>query len=170
MKKKKNKIKKRKIKTKVVRMNKPFKVKSNFKLKLKKTPLKQYKEQAHRVTYWTSLVVITTCNLLTAMFLVPFLMTLPKWYMYILITSIALVFGLLFNLIIRDIEIETSHHIVAVIFIPLITIINLFLMTTVANKLDTILNINIQHNPLIVSLLYAVIFLLPYAFSMRLKR
>jgi len=162
--------KKKSKKTKVVKMGKSFKVKSDFNVKLKKKPLKHYKQQANRVTYWIGLVVITTCNLLVAMFLVPFLMILSQWPMYLLVVSIALVFGLLFNLIIRDIDIERRHHILAVAFIPLITIINLFLMTVVANKLDALFNLNIQHSPTVISLLYAVVFLLPYTFGMKKRK
>lgn len=159
--------KKNKRKTRILKMNKPFKVKSDFKVKLKKKPLKQYKQNADEVTYWIALVVITTCNLIAAMFLMPFLLILEQLPMYVLVVAIALVFGLLFNMIIRDINVEKHHHVMAVIFIPVITVINIFLMTVIANKLDIILNLNIQHSPLIVSLLYAVVFLLPYAVSIR---
>ena len=159
---------KRKNKPKRVRKSKQ--IKNEFKVKLKTNPLKQYKQQANMVTYWTGLVVITTCNLFAGMFLIPFLLILPQWPMYLLVVSIALVFGLLFNLIIRDIDIEKHHHILAVTFIPIITIINLFLMTAVANKLDVILNLSVEHSPYVISLLYAVVFLLPYAFGMKIKK
>jgi len=43
------------------------------------------------------------------------------------------------------------------------------LMTVIANKMDIVLSLGIRHNPFVISLLYAVVFLLPYAWSMRKK-
>tara|TARA_Y100000294_G_C8540219_1_gene330848 strand:- start:27 stop:566 length:540 start_codon:yes stop_codon:yes gene_type:complete len=170
-KKRKNTKKKQIKKSKVIKKRtSKFKVKNDFKIKLKQNPLKQYKQQANMVTYWTGLVVITTCNLFAGMFLIPFLLILPQWPMYLLVVSIALIFGLLFNFIIRDIDVERHHHILAITFIPIITIINLFLMTAVANKLDIVLNLNVEHSPYVISLLYAIVFLLPYAFSIGRKK
>lgn len=173
MKTKKQPTKKTARKTKAVKMGKKFTVKDNFKVTLKEKPETQemqHVQQTNKVTYWIALAVITTCNLIAAIFLIPFLMMLPQWPMYLLVVAIAIVFGLLFNLIIRDISVGRKHQILALTFIPIVTVINLFLMALVANKLDDMLGLAVKHSPTVISLLYAVVFLLPYAFDLRKKR
>jgi hypothetical protein len=122
-----------------------------------------YTKKSNLLIYWVNLFVLTIGNFLIAFILIPFLLTLKGSGLYLIIVILGIVFGTLFSIMIRDIEmLETKHHIFATIYIPLISILTLYIMVTVANNLENILGMGVQHQPLPVSILYAVVFVLPY--------
>lgn len=125
-----------------------------------------FKQSSNRVLYWMSILVLITINILVSAVLIPFLVVLKGFALYLIIILIALVFGLVFNFLISDIEyLEKKHHVFAAILIPLIAVINLFLIVNVSNKLSSIFKINIQTNPITISIIYVIVFLLPYLLS-----
>jgi len=116
------------------------------------------------IVYWVVLLVTIVGNLILSIILIPFLLTLSHFQLYLIITIIAVTFGFLFDLLIRDIEnLEQKHYIMAGIFIPSLAIINVFFMVRFANYLTRIMRFsNIQHNPLIVGIVYTFAFIMPY--------
>ena len=72
----------------------------------------------------------------------------------------------MFNLLIADIDnIDTQHHVIAGVFIPAIAIINVFVMTNVANFMEAVLELrDVSHNPILISVIYVVFFIAPYVF------
>lgn len=125
-----------------------------------------FKKSSNRVLYWMSILFLVVINILISAVLIPLLIVLKGFYLYLVVILIALVLGLVFNFLIIDIEnLERKHHLFAAFFIPLIAIINLFLIVDVANKLSILLKINTHNNPLIISMIYVIVFLLPYLVS-----
>ena len=121
----------------------------------------------HRLIYWFSLLVLTICNLLVAVFLVPFLLALQGSFIYVIVGVLGLIFGLLFNNVIQNIEhLEIQHHIFAAIFIPIIAVINIFIMVTATNKIAGILQLTLRLHPLMLSSVYVSLFLLPYVITL----
>ena len=120
-----------------------------------------------RLLYWTALLVLMVCNLLITVFLVPFLLVLGGTLIYIIIAVIGFVFGLFFNLLLRDIEnLEAHHHLFATIFIPLLSLLNIALMTTASARIAEIINVSFKLNPAIMSVFYVSAFMLPYLYGM----
>ena len=120
--------------------------------------------QFSRLLYWMSLLVLTVCNFLIAVVLVPFILMLSSTQVYFAVGLLALVFGLLFNFLIRDIEhLEPEHHGFALLFIPIVSLVNLYLMLTVAGKLANALHIvHPNHSMLRISLVYLIVFVIPF--------
>ncbi len=114
-----------------------------------------------KAVYWVSLVVAIIGNLLVAVAIAPVLITVTSFYIYLIIAMIALSFGLLFELIIRDIEnLGKVHHLIISLIIPLFAVINFFIIVMVINNL----NIISRFSPTGMGLTYAVAFLLPYLY------
>ncbi|MBW2999066.1 chloride channel protein [Candidatus Woesearchaeota archaeon] len=126
-------------------------------------------QQMSPITYWTMLIVAIIGNLIISMVLIPFLIVLPNFKLYVIIGVIGFAFGALFNLLLRSIEnIDYKHHIVAGIFIPAIAVVNIYVITTLANSLSFsiekgLIRTTLFHqNPILVSLIYVGAFVLPY--------
>lgn len=133
----------------------------------KRTKHIKYNVNMSFIVYWTVLLVLTIANFLVSVMLVPFLLVMKPFLVELIVAVMGLIFGLLFNMVIRDIEhIETKHHLAAAIFIPAVAIINIFVVVNVANAIATRIKIPMQQNPVFVSLIYVVMFLLPYGFGM----
>jgi hypothetical protein len=117
----------------------------------------------HPILYWVGLVIAIIGNLLIAVTLIPFLMILNSLQLYIILGIVGAVFGGMFNVILKDIEhIDQSHHIVAGAFIPAIALITVYIMVTVANKFNTVINNPNPHNAILLSIVYLVCFSAPY--------
>jgi ABC-type Fe3+-siderophore transport system permease subunit len=116
-----------------------------------------------RRIYWVLLVIIVTANFAVSVALIPILVTLKGMFLYFIIITLGIVFGLLFELVIRSIEhLEKKHHFALTILIPLISLINLFVISNISNNLIINLNLDNLHNSMIIAFVYAVSFVLPY--------
>lgn len=115
--------------------------------------------------YWGVLIVAIIGNLILSIILIPFMLVLKHFILYIIIILIAFIFGLFFDLLLREIEqIDYKHHIIAGLFIPALAIINVFYMTRFSNYLTETIQLNNIHNPLIVGCVYTIAFITPYLF------
>jgi hypothetical protein len=120
-----------------------------------------------KILYWMALILVIIGNLLLSVVLVPFLLVLSSWLLYVMVGCVALVWGLLFSIIINDIEeLDVQHHIIAGIFIPFIAIFNVYMMVNLSNSVKKILQISqIQQSPWLVGIVYVAFFMLPYFFT-----
>lgn len=115
--------------------------------------------------YWSALGIAIAGNFIISLVLIPILLTLNKLKLYIVIITLGISFGLLFELLIRSIwNLKKHHHQGISYFIPAVAIINIFIITLYTNDLNTRLLFNNSHNPFVVSLVYAFFFILPYLF------
>ncbi len=124
---------------------------------------KNYTTETNRILYWMSLLVLTISNFVISIVLIPFLLTINNYFLYIIIILLGIIFGSLFELLIEDIEhLNKKHHAIALIFIPAIAIINIFVTVNIANNINQFLKFNIIHEPIIISAIYVISFLTPY--------
>ena len=126
----------------------------------------------NRILYWTVIFVIIIGNFMISLMLVPFLLVFNKLAMDVLVVVVGFAFGALFNLLILDIEqVSKRHHLIAAIIIPVLALINISVMTTIANALNEVLRTStIRESPITVSVLYVVAFMLPYLWSVFVKK
>jgi len=116
--------------------------------------------------YWFVLLIAIFGNLVVSVALVPFLLELTNVMLYVVIVLLALAFGALFDLLIRDIEaLEKKHIVVAGVFIPLLAVVNIFYVTKFANFISGKWELGVSHNPLLIAVLYVGAFVLPHVLS-----
>jgi len=114
--------------------------------------------------YWISLIVAIIGNIIISISLIPFLLALRSFQLYLIIITMGIAFGLLFELLIRTIEhLETKHHLFLSIIIPIIAVINIIAIVLFSNRLEEAINIQNPHNPVLIGVVYAVAFMLPYS-------
>lgn len=118
-----------------------------------------------RSVYWIALILAIIGNFIISVALIPFLMALKSIQLFSVIVVLGFSFGLLFELLIRSIEhLEAKHHIFLSILIPVVAIINVFIITLVSNNIEKIFKIDNPQNPYIVGIVYAIAFILPFVF------
>ena len=117
-----------------------------------------------KITFWSALVVIIFANLLVTLVLIPFLIVLNKWVLYLTVIILAGVVGFLYNFLITDIgHLEKKHHLSAAIIVPILALSNMVVMVLVSNKFITDLKIQFpSHNPWIIGIVFALAFITPY--------
>ena len=130
----------------------------------------RYSKQAARILYWLVLLMLTICNFLIFIILIPFILILKSTHLFLIIGAIGLVFGLIFNFLINDIEhLEPKHHRFAAAFIPIIAIINIFMLISIERFISGVYpysNMDIFY----ASLIYVIMFMLPYVLGVLKKK
>lgn len=113
--------------------------------------------------YWILLVIIIVANFAISVALLPILISLRGVFLYFIIILLGVVFGLLFELVIRSIEhLEKGHHLFLAILIPLIALVNVFIISRISNDLSIDLGLKNIQVPVSIGLVYAISFVLPY--------
>ena len=115
------------------------------------------------LVFWSALVVIIFANVVVSFVLVPFLVVFDMWVLYTIIILLAGVVGFLYHFLISDIgHLETKHHILASIIVPVLALANMIVVVVVSNRCIEGVEIkNIPHNPYIIAIVFAVAFILP---------
>ena len=115
------------------------------------------------IIYWAVLIVAIIGNFILAFIFIPFMMMLNQNQLMIMFGVSGLIFGAMFNVLLKDIEkIDYQHHVMAGIFIPAIAAITVFVMVSIANNFSKLIDINVIQNPILISVVYVIAFSLPY--------
>jgi len=127
-----------------------------------KTPILKFFDS---LVYWTALGIAILGNFVLSIVLIPFLLILSGLSLYFALLLIGLAFGALLDFLLRIIERIGRQDIIAEIFIPAIALINVYIMTNLANVLALKIQLPLGvHNPLLVSVTYVIAFTLPHFF------
>jgi hypothetical protein len=121
----------------------------------------------NRTLYWMTFFVIVIGNFLVSLTLIPVMLVVNKLGLDLIIIFLGLAIGLLFNLLITDIEhVDPRQHIIIGVAIPVIAILNFFFIVYVTDWLNRILKISIvRPAPYTITLLYVAAFLAPFIIS-----
>jgi hypothetical protein len=120
-----------------------------------------------QTAFWVALLVAVTGNFILSVVLVPFLLMLHGFGLYITVFLIGLTFGAVFTVLIRYIEeLGEGQHILAGAFIPALALINMYMIAHFSNKLELLLVLSTPpHSPVGISITYVIAFVLPYLFK-----
>ncbi|MFC1768921.1 hypothetical protein ACFLZX_04115 [Nanoarchaeota archaeon] len=143
-------------------------VKIILRAKEKRTSFVRFLDQ---IVYLSVFIVALIINFVISIVLVPILVVFHGFWLYVMIAILAFSFGLLFEVLIRDIEnLEIRHHVLNIIAIPSIAVINLLIIGAIAVFTRDTLLLNLPHHPLVEGLVYAVFFILPYLYRQFFKK
>lgn len=116
-----------------------------------------------RVVFWTSIIVVALANIISAAILIPIIAAISGWSFYIILSTLAVVMGFLYNLLLIDIaHLERSHHLFARVIIPVIAAVNVGALVSIANIFASALSLGEIRNPFAIGIVYGFAFILPY--------
>ena len=124
----------------------------------------RYDVHFSRIVFWSAIIVIVFANIIVAGVLIPFLIALNQAVLYAAVIILAGTIGFLYNFLITDIgHLERKHHLWAGILVPLLALGNIMVVVIFSNKVIQDAQIpNVQHDPYIIGIIFAVAFILPY--------
>ena len=113
--------------------------------------------------FWCAVFVVFLGNVLASFVLIPFLIALESWILYMVVALLAIMTGAIYTFLITDIGLlERKHHLVASVMIPLLGLGNMVVVALAANRLIAKLPVATQqHNPLLLGIVFGMAFLLP---------
>lgn len=139
-------------------------------LEHKKEKYIYYAKKSSRTIYWLVLLVMGIANFLIFVALIPFMLIINTNQLLVVIGAIGLLFGLIFNYLVKDIEhLQPKHHIFAAVLIPVLSIINIVILINIGVFMKGIYA-NADREILFSSAAYVVLFATPYLTSVILDR
>ncbi len=126
-----------------------------------------------RILFWGILFLMAVGNALVAFVLIPMLLVFNKLIMNIFVIVVGFSIGLLFNFLIWDIEehLTKKHHLIAAFSIPILALFNLYFIVKASNAINILFDISeVKGDPLTVSALYVIAFLIPYLWTLFVKK
>lgn len=121
-----------------------------------------------KIVFWSALLVIVLGNMALSLVLVPFLLIFKTWLLHTLVVILALMMGTIYSFLITDIGyLETKHHVLASILVPVIALVNLVAVVIASNSFARdisagIADIRQPHNQWLVAAIFVVAFILPF--------
>ncbi len=113
-----------------------------------------------KAVYWLSLLLAIIGNFVISLALIPELLVLEGLQLYLITATLGVSFGMLFELLVRTIEnLKARHHLLLSIIIPLLAVINFVIVSI---NMKRLVGIDNPQNPVIVGIVYALSFILPY--------
>jgi len=109
-------------------------------------------------------------NIAVSFFFVPLLIVLDSSALFLLlIIFTALTMGITFVALVEGTEnLEKKHHMFFATIVPITALLNFYLVVVSANKVvDQLAVPKIHQDPLVISIIYTVTFLLPYLYTLK---
>lgn len=120
--------------------------------------------------YWIGLLIAVAGNFIISIVLLPFLVIMKESYLYVSLALLGLAFGALLHILLREIEhLQHKHHIIAEMFIPSIALLNVYIVTKLANRISATMQLQTAHEPGIVALVYVIAFFSPHVYFLLRK-
>lgn len=120
--------------------------------------------------YWIALILMIIGSVVLSIVMIPTFIALSAFALYLIIIVISYAFGTMFSILINEIEAIQGKRIVAQLFIPALALINMYYITRVTNMFSIAMNIKNNHNPFLMSIIYAFFFIAPYFINLFTKK
>ncbi len=124
-----------------------------------------------KTVFGVALFVLVVLNIISAILLLPFLFTLQGGIVNVIIAIVGMVFGIIFTILIADIDrLNRAHHRAFLITFIVSGIINFAIITKFVQDISAKTTLPIIHNAYILGGTYIVTFLVPYGIYMIFER
>jgi hypothetical protein len=135
---------------------------------LKRSPLLRFLDA---YIFWFVVSGAILVNFSVGLVLVPFLLALSRTQLFFVVLLIGLCFGFLFENLLSHFEGLSHHHYIALVgVVPAIAALSMFVFSELANFLILLLGLpNLQHNSLLIGLVYGLSFIAPFAVKRSLR-
>jgi len=113
--------------------------------------------------YWALLVIIVVASIVCSIFLTPFLFAVKNYFVLIMTSIVGLIFGVMFSIIIVDIEkIDTRHNKNLLSTFVLCGMINFCLIILFANSFMINTRLTMSYNIFLIAGIYLFSYLVPH--------
>lgn len=118
------------------------------------------------IVHWILLLIILFGNIILNVFIILISGLLSAPLFYTIVVLIAILFGILIEIPLRDIEkIDKNKHFISRIVLPLLALVNIYILIGIKNTIENISETVFEFNIVMIGLLYGICFLLPHLVS-----
>lgn len=114
------------------------------------------------VLYWLIVLSLIVLNTLSVIVIPLLQLSASSEKVFVVVAVLGLFFGYVTHRLVNLVDnLEPAHHFFARLLVPAAAILNLFVVSSAANRVAAALQLGFIHNPVYVSLAYGVAFVLP---------
>ncbi len=114
------------------------------------------------VLYWLIVLALVVLNTLSVIAIPLLQLSASTGKVLVVVAVLGLFFGYVTHRLVNLVDnLEPTHHFFARLLVPAAAILNLFVVSSAANRMSEALHIGFIHNPVHVSLAYGLAFVLP---------
>jgi hypothetical protein len=120
-----------------------------------------------QVVHWMVILLILFGNTLISIFIVFISGILSPFFFYGVTAIAAVCFGLLIEIPIKDMEkLDKNKHFLSRLALPLLALVNIYILIGVKSVIDYYSKVRFEFNPLVVGIIYGILFLLPHTITL----
>ncbi len=121
-----------------------------------------------RRVFLSSLFLVLFGTMVVAFLLIPLLIFLESFLIYIFITMLSLSLGFMYNLLINEIGfLKKKHHLLSVISLFILSLSSMFLLVSKVNQFISKNSFgNLSYEPFLISIIFSFSFITPYIISL----
>ena len=113
--------------------------------------------------YWALLFLLLLGNIICSIFLIPFIFAIKNFFAIIMVAIIGFIFGMIFSILISDIErTEYKNRDKHILTLIISGVINVGLIINFTKDFSTRSNLKLIYDPYYVSIVYLIAFLIPH--------
>ncbi len=115
-----------------------------------------------QVLYWLIVLALIVLNMLSVLVIPVLQISSGSQNVLVVVAVLGLFFGYVTHRLVNLVDnLEPAHHFFARLLVPAAAILNLFIVSSAANRLSAALHLGFTHNPIYISVAYGVAFVVP---------
>lgn len=141
-------------------------------LDLGKLEKKYKKPPQSNFFYYLSLLFAVLILFCISLILLPILLVMHSFPLYIILIFLGIMFGLIVDFVIfHNKSLKKQHRVITGVLMFVVAFILMLLTTYYSNKIISAFNLsNHSHNTLTIALVYSISFILPYVYSRAMEK
>lgn len=115
-----------------------------------------------QVLYWLIVLALIVLNMLSVLVIPVLQISTGSQNVLVVVAVLGLFFGYVTHRLVNLVDnLEATRHFFARLLVPAAAILNLFIVSSAANRLSAALHLGFTHNPVYISMAYGVAFITP---------
>lgn len=118
-----------------------------------------------QVLFFSTILLVLFSNIFVMVGVLFLAIIMPAWFIMCLMAIFGVIIGIVYDYLIRDIaHIEKHHHFIAGSVIPLVAVMNSFIIVYASQGISQDLGLNVAQDPVMTSVVFIVFLLIPTFF------
>jgi hypothetical protein len=123
-----------------------------------------------QVLFFSTILLVIFSNIFVMVGVLFLAIIMPSWFIMCLMAIFGIIIGIIYDYLMRDIaHIESHHHFVAGSVIPLIAIMNTFVIVYASEGISSDLGLSVNQDPVMSTIIFIIALIIP-SFVRRVKQ
>ena len=115
-----------------------------------------------QVLFFSTILLVLFSNIFVMVGVLFLAIIMPAWFIMCLMAIFGIIIGIVYDYLVRDIaHVEKHHHYIAASVIPLVVVMNSFIIVYASQGISKDLGLAVNQDPVLTSIIFVVFLLVP---------